>query len=74
MLDLLVILALILLVFGGKKLRSMGSDLGAAVKGFKKGLAHEGTGGARRGPVGSAHPDAEFPEVAVRPRSEREGA
>ena len=32
---LLVILAIALIVFGTKRLRSIGSDLGAAVKGFK---------------------------------------
>lgn len=32
---LLVILAIALVVFGTKRLRTIGSDLGAAVKGFK---------------------------------------
>ena len=32
---LLVILAIALVIFGTKRLRSIGSDLGAAVKGFK---------------------------------------
>lgn len=32
---LLIILAIVLLVFGTKKLRTIGSDLGSAVKGFK---------------------------------------
>jgi sec-independent protein translocase protein TatA len=32
---LLVILAIVLLVFGGKKLRTLGSDLGSAFRGFK---------------------------------------
>ena len=34
----LVILLLVLLIFGSKKLRSFGSDLGASVRGFKDGL------------------------------------
>jgi sec-independent protein translocase protein TatA len=34
----LVVLVIILLVFGTKKLRNMGSDLGGAVKGFKEGM------------------------------------
>lgn len=33
---LLVVGALIVLLFGTKKLRTLGSDLGSAVKGFKK--------------------------------------
>jgi len=35
---LLVILAIVLLVFGTKKLRTIGSDLGGAVRGFKEGI------------------------------------
>ena len=34
--QLLIVLALVVLLFGTKKLRSLGSDLGSAVKGFKK--------------------------------------
>jgi sec-independent protein translocase protein TatA len=36
--ELLVILAIALLIFGAKKLRNIGSDLGAAVRGFKKSM------------------------------------
>ncbi len=43
----LIVLVIIMLVFGTKKLRNIGSDLGGAVKGFKDGMK-EGTaeGGA----------------------------
>jgi sec-independent protein translocase protein TatA len=34
--ELLIILLIALVLFGAKKLRSVGSDLGAAVRGFKK--------------------------------------
>lgn len=34
----LIVLLIIALVFGTKKLRNMGSDLGGAVKGFKEGM------------------------------------
>ncbi|HRQ05841.1 MAG TPA: Sec-independent protein translocase subunit TatA [Nitrosomonas halophila] len=34
----LVVLAIVVLVFGTKKLRNLGSDLGNAVKGFKEGM------------------------------------
>ena len=36
--ELIVILLVVLLVFGAKKLRTIGTDLGAAVKGFKKAM------------------------------------
>jgi len=35
---LLVILVIALVIFGTKRLRSIGSDLGAAVKGFKQAM------------------------------------
>lgn len=34
----LIVLAVVLLIFGTKKLRNIGSDLGGAVKGFKDGM------------------------------------
>lgn len=37
----LIVLAIVLLIFGTKKLRNIGSDLGGAVKGFKEGMKEE---------------------------------
>ena len=34
----LIVLVIVLLVFGTKKLKNMGEDLGGAVKGFKQGM------------------------------------
>lgn len=34
--QLLIVLAIVVLLFGGKRLRSLGSDLGSSIKGFKK--------------------------------------
>jgi sec-independent protein translocase protein TatA len=34
----LIVLLVVVLVFGTKKLRNIGSDLGGAVKGFKEGM------------------------------------
>lgn len=34
----LIVLVIVMLVFGTKKLRNMGQDLGGAVKGFKEGM------------------------------------
>ncbi len=36
--QLLIVLGIIILIFGTKKLRNIGSDLGGAVKGFKKAM------------------------------------
>ena len=41
--ELLVILVIALVIFGAKRLKTIGSDLGGAVKGFKKAM-NEGEG------------------------------
>ena len=33
--ELIIILVIVLLIFGGKRLKNLGSDLGGAIKGFK---------------------------------------
>jgi sec-independent protein translocase protein TatA len=35
----LIVLVIVMVVFGTKKLRNIGSDLGSAVRGFKEGMA-----------------------------------
>ena len=37
----LIVLMVVVLVFGTKKLRNLGADLGSAVKGFKEGMRSE---------------------------------
>jgi len=44
----LIVLLIVVMVFGTKKLRNMGSDLGGAVKGFKDGMKD---GGAAEAPA-----------------------
>ncbi len=39
--QLLIVLIIVLLLFGTKKLRGMGSDLGSAIKGFRKSVKEE---------------------------------
>ncbi|MBO9489978.1 twin-arginine translocase TatA/TatE family subunit [Endozoicomonas sp. G2_1] len=41
--QLLIIAVIVILIFGTKKLRNVGSDLGSAVKGFKKAVSEEDT-------------------------------
>ena len=40
--QLIIILIIVLLIFGTKKLRNFGGDLGGAIKGFKKAVKEEG--------------------------------
>jgi sec-independent protein translocase protein TatA len=39
--SLIVILLIVVVLFGTKKLRDIGNDLGAALRGFRKGLQEE---------------------------------
>ena len=39
--QLLIVLVIVLVLFGAKRLRNVGSDLGAAVKGFKEAVKEE---------------------------------
>ena len=39
--QLLIIAVIVILLFGTKKLRNMGTDLGSAVKGFKKAVSDD---------------------------------
>ena len=48
----LIVLLVVVLIFGTKKLRNIGQDLGGAVKGFKEGM---------KTPEDAAAPPAEMP-------------
>ena len=39
--QLLIVLAILILIFGTKKLKGLGSDLGGAVKGFKEAVNND---------------------------------
>ena len=44
--QLLIILAIVLVLFGAKRLRNIGGDLGGAIKGFRKAMKEDdGKGG-----------------------------
>jgi sec-independent protein translocase protein TatA len=47
----LIVLVIVMLIFGTKKLRNIGTDLGGAVRGFKDGM-REGGEKAAEGPAG----------------------
>ena len=52
--QLLIVVVIVVLLFGTKKLSSLGSDLGASIKGFKKAISDE------EKPEKSSAPDADF--------------
>ncbi len=55
---LLIVLLVVLIVFGTKKLRTIGSDLGQAVRGFKDSM--------KEGERDAEHPPAATPPVEAR--------
>ncbi len=66
----LIVLVIVMMVFGTKKLKNMGTDLGSAVKGFKDGMKD---GGADQPPsqVGANTPrtDANTVDVDAKTKS-----
>ena len=69
--QLLILLLIVVLVFGTKRLRNIGSDLGSAVRGFRKGM-EEDTDEARTPPSLGAGPEADDP--GQKPAKEQEPA
>ncbi|MCL7928507.1 Sec-independent protein translocase subunit TatA [Halomonas llamarensis] len=57
--QLLIVLGIIILIFGTKKLRNVGTDLGGAVKGFKKAIHEEEKEGENK------DADADKPQAKV---------
>ncbi len=57
--QLLIVLLIVALIFGTKKLRSLGGDVGGAVKGFRKAMSDE-----EKEPPGLPQSDAEETSAA----------
>ena len=68
--ELLIILAIALLIFGAKKLRTIGSDLGAAVRGFKKSMNEGDAEESKKELAQDGRPDADFSS----PKGDRDSA
>ena len=71
--ELVIILLVVLVVFGAKKLRTVGSDLGHAVRGFKKAMS-EGEEEQNAAPkqIRSEGADAEFAEATKKTETKTE--
>ena len=61
--QLLIVLLIVVLIFGTKKLSGMGSDLGGAVKGFRKAMGDADADDDKEN-ARIDKPDAEFSETA----------
>jgi sec-independent protein translocase protein TatA len=65
--ELVVILIVVLVIFGAKKLKTIGSDLGSAVRGFKKSMSE----GDAEESVKQLKADAEFSDTTKSQTSEK---
>lgn len=65
--ELLIILVIVLIVFGAKKIKTIGSDLGSAIRGFKKSM-NEGDADES---VKQLKADAEFADPAKSQSAEK---
>ncbi|MDD9961082.1 MAG: twin-arginine translocase TatA/TatE family subunit [Gammaproteobacteria bacterium] len=65
--ELLIVLAIVLLIFGPKRLKNIGSDLGNAIKGFRKAVTDEeaeAAAAAKAGAQAQSDPNVIEGEVA----------
>jgi sec-independent protein translocase protein TatA len=65
----LIVLVIVVMVFGTKKLKNMGSDLGSAVKGFKDGMKDGGPAEAPAQVTTAAKADANTIDVEAKNKS-----
>jgi sec-independent protein translocase protein TatA len=61
--QLLIVLAIIILIFGTKKFKNIGGDLGGAVKGFKKAMSDDGKNAEEDEKKQLKQEDADFDEA-----------
>lgn len=67
--ELLVILAIVLLLFGTRKLRNLGGDLGGAIKGFRKAMSEDDKDSADKQYIEG---EAEQRQEGVQPEREKQ--
>jgi sec-independent protein translocase protein TatA len=65
----LIVLVIVVMVFGTKKLKNVGTDLGSAVKGFKDGMKDGGTPEASQQVTNAARNDANTVDVEAKNKS-----
>lgn len=66
----LIVLVIVALIFGTKKLRNVGEDLGGAVKGFKKGMKDAQDDAAAKPAVTQQTQDPDTVDVQAREKTD----
>lgn len=70
--QLLIILVIVVLLFGTKKLKGLGSDLGSAVKGFKKAVTDEDADFAEQKSVENKNAEEQGKDAPVQKAEQKE--
>lgn len=62
--QLVIVLVIVVLIFGTKRLKSIGGDMGSAIKGFRRAMENDDDKAAKDSTktLEDNEPDAEFPE------------
>lgn len=74
--QLLIVFGIVILIFGTSKLKSIGGDLGGAVKGFRKAMDNDEESGSSDSSddtkkiSSEGQPDAEFSEAAEKEKQD----
>ena len=63
--QLLIVLAIVLAIFGTKRLKTLGSDLGSAIKGFRSAVNEADTDSDSTEKISSKSEDADFDNTPV---------
>lgn len=66
----LILVVLVVLLFGTKKLRGLGSDLGASIKGFKKAMSDDDSQPKANKDADTSASDADFAAKSVESKPE----
>jgi len=72
--QLLIVLAIVVLIFGAKRLRNLGGDLGGAVKGFKQAVKEDGDEAAEKLEDGADAAANEVKDAAMRETDDSKSA
>jgi sec-independent protein translocase protein TatA len=65
----LIVLLIVVMVFGTKKLKNLGGDLGGAVKGFKDGMKEGGASADEKPAEATAADETTTIDVQAKPKS-----
>lgn len=69
--QLLIVLGIVILLFGTKKLRNIGSDLGGAIRGFKKSMNDEDEKSDEQQPLEKQNAEHQHAQANEKPREKQ---